>query len=108
MRFRHACFLLPALALGALLLAAGPGSAPGRSRTLGIDVSRFDGTIRWSPVAGSGVEFAFVEASRGDGDDCTVKPRRCGADPQYERNYEGARSEGIPVGAYHRAFTGGS
>jgi lysozyme len=53
------------------------------------------------------VEFAFVQASRGSGGDCSVKPKRCGADRFYERNYGGARAQGIRVGAYHRAFVGG-
>ena len=74
---------------------------------IGIDVSRFQEEIDWKRVATDRVSFAFVQASRGSGDDCTVRPRRCGADGWYAFNYENARAVGIPVGAYHRAFVNG-
>jgi lysozyme len=73
----------------------------------GIDVSRFQGKINWQRVADAGIEFAFVQASRGSGSDCAVAPTRCGPDEFYERNYRRARKVGIPIGAYHRAFVGG-
>ena len=80
-----ACALLlgvtaPAESELAASTAAGLGSASQGERLPGIDVSRFDGEIRWDRVAGAGIEFAFVQASRGAGDDCPVKPRRCGRD----------------------------
>jgi GH25 family lysozyme M1 (1,4-beta-N-acetylmuramidase) len=93
-----------AAALLWLALTAGPSGA---ARQQGIDVSRFDDRIDWERVAGDGIEFAFVQASRGAGDDCAVKPRRCGRDGLYGSNYQGARAAGIPVGAYHRAFVTG-
>ena len=74
---------------------------------IGIDVSRFQEEIDWKRVATDRVRFAFVQASRGSGDDCTVRPRRCGADRWYAFNYRNARAVGIPVGAYHRAFVNG-
>jgi GH25 family lysozyme M1 (1,4-beta-N-acetylmuramidase) len=73
----------------------------------GIDVSRFQGEIEWERVGETKVEFAFVQASRGDGGDCAVAPDRCGADEFYEANYLGATEAGIRVGAYHRAFADG-
>ena len=73
----------------------------------GIDVSRFNADINWAAVAGDGITFAFVQASRGSGDDCAVKPQRCGRDGLYNANYEAAREAGVRVGAYHRAFAGG-
>jgi lysozyme len=97
-------------ALGPLAVAALLALAPGalaRERALGIDVSRFQEAIEWPLVGETEVEFAFVQASRGSGADCSVKPKRCGADHFYERNYHGALAEGIRVGAYHRAFVGG-
>ncbi len=94
----------PAAAILALALTACPAGA---ARLQGIDVSRFDDRIEWPRVAASGIRFAFVQASRGAGDDCAVKPRRCGRDRFYEANYDGARAEGIAVGAYHRAFVTG-
>jgi lysozyme len=89
----------------ALTLAASATAAAGRLE--GVDVSRFNGQIDWQQVAGSPIAFAFVQASRGAGDDCAVKPRHCGADPLYELNYDEARAAGIRVGAYHRAFATG-
>ena len=91
-------------AMLALAVFASPASA---ARLQGIDVSRFDGPIDWEQVAGDGIRFAFVQASRGAGDDCAVKPQRCGRDGLYDANYEGARAAGVPVGAYHRAFVTG-
>jgi GH25 family lysozyme M1 (1,4-beta-N-acetylmuramidase) len=87
----------------ALLLAAAPAQA-GKGKALGIDVSRFQGTIDWTQVKGAGVRFAFVQASRGNGLDCDVVPDECGADAYYATNYAAARALKIRVGAYHRAF----
>jgi lysozyme len=95
------------LAVGAAAPAAPWSSAAATHGAIGIDVSRFDKGIGWTRVAASGIEFAFVAASRGSGHDCTVKPKRCGADPMYERNYTLARAAGIRVGAYHRGFANG-
>jgi GH25 family lysozyme M1 (1,4-beta-N-acetylmuramidase) len=96
---------IAAIALCATLGAlAAPASAKPKR---GIDVSRFQGAIKWERVGESRAEFAFVQASRGDGSDCSVVPDRCGADELYAANYEGARAAGLRVGAYHRAFAGG-
>jgi GH25 family lysozyme M1 (1,4-beta-N-acetylmuramidase) len=79
-------------------------AAPAGAARLGVDVSRFNGTIDWTAARGAGVSFAFVQASRGTGLDCDVKPDSCGADPLYATNYAAARAAGIRVGPYHRAF----
>jgi GH25 family lysozyme M1 (1,4-beta-N-acetylmuramidase) len=97
-----------AVAALSLVVAGLPGSASAGTKALGIDVSRFQGTIDWPSVAGTGVRFAFVQASRGSGADCTVKPAQCGADPFFAINRGAAESAGIRVGAYHRAFASGS
>jgi GH25 family lysozyme M1 (1,4-beta-N-acetylmuramidase) len=94
------------LALGALVAAA-PSDAAAKPGRPGIDVSRFNGIIDWTQVAGSGIEFAFVAASRGNGLDCAVASESCGADPYYAANYANARLTGVRVGPYHRAFIGG-
>jgi GH25 family lysozyme M1 (1,4-beta-N-acetylmuramidase) len=108
MKARRACLALGLLALGAVVLAhLHQGNAAAAPRPLGIDVSRFDHAIDWASVASSGVSFAFIEASRGTGDDCAVKPAECGADPLYATNYAGARAAGLRVGAYERAFASG-
>jgi lysozyme len=98
--------LAPLIAACAVCALA-PASASAGGEGMGIDVSRFQGEIGWQLVADDGVEFAFVQASRGSGDDCAVRPKRCGPDRFYPGNYLNAGQVGIPVGAYHRAFVGG-
>lgn len=88
------------------MLALAPAAASA-ALTRGIDVSRFQGEINWERVGNTNVEFAWVQASRGEGDDCAVVPDRCGPDEYYAGNYAGATEAGIRVGAYHRAFAGG-
>jgi len=95
--------LLAAVSIAELAV---PGIADAERRP-GIDVSRFQGRIDWQRVGETEVEFAFAQASRGSGSDCTVEPARCGPDEYYDRNYARAREQGIRVGPYHRAFTGG-
>jgi GH25 family lysozyme M1 (1,4-beta-N-acetylmuramidase) len=90
-----------------LALAGGAGPATAGTKARGIDVSRFQGVIDWPSVGGSGIRFAFVQASRGSGADCTVKPAQCGPDPYFAANRLAAESAGIRVGAYHRAFASG-
>jgi GH25 family lysozyme M1 (1,4-beta-N-acetylmuramidase) len=99
-----------AFALAALCLAAVgvmPSAASAGTKAMGIDVSRFQGPIDWPTVATGGIKFAFVQASRGSGADCTVKPGQCGADPYFATNRVAAESNRIRVGAYHRAFAAG-
>lgn len=95
-------------ALVALGLATGAGPAQAGTKAIGIDVSRFQGPIDWPTVAGSGIRFAFVQASRGSGADCTVRPGQCGPDPYFAANRVAAEGSGIRVGAYHRAFASGA
>ena len=101
---RSAC---GALLLALALAAAWPGGGHAATKP-GIDVSRFQGQIKWKQVGKTRVRFAFVQASRGSGTDCAVAPEHCGPDPYYERNYRLARANGIKVGPYHRAFTAGA
>jgi GH25 family lysozyme M1 (1,4-beta-N-acetylmuramidase) len=100
--------LLLMTSLPVLVLVAGPGQAQAGTKAMGIDVSRFQGTIDWPSVAGSGIGFAYVQASRGSGADCTVKPAQCGPDPFFANNRLAAESAGVRVGAYHRAFASGA
>jgi GH25 family lysozyme M1 (1,4-beta-N-acetylmuramidase) len=104
---RTATAVLAALTLGAAALGAAAPAGAG-TKAMGIDVSRFNGAIDWPTVAGTGVRFAFVAASRGSGVDCTVKPEQCGADPLFASNRLAAETAGIRVGAYHRGFASGS
>jgi len=95
------------LALASVAVAMTSPSPAAAKSIRGIDVSRFQERIAWKQVGATGIRFAFVQASRGSGDDCLVVPEECAADPFYARNYRGARAQGIRVGAYHRAFASG-
>ena len=57
----------------------------------GIDVSKYQGTIDWNAVAGSGVKFVWIKATEG-GDH---------VDERFQANWQGAKLAGIPHGAYH-------
>lgn len=59
----------------------------------GIDVSKHQGVIDWSKVK---TDFAILRA--GFGRYANQK------DPQFERNYAGAKAAGIPVGAYWYSY----
>lgn len=98
------------IALVVVVLSAAPAAAAPvpTERVPGIDVSRFQEHINWSKVALDGIQFAFVQASRGSGKDCSVKPAQCGPDGRYDTNYRDAKDFGIRVGPYHRAFVGGN
>ena len=71
-------------------------------------MSRFQGKINWARVGETRIRFAYIQASRGSGEDCTVLPDRCGPDEFFLRNRTRARGVGIRVGAYHRAFATGA
>lgn len=58
----------------------------------GIDVSRFQGTIDWQPVADSGVVYAYIQISRSVTD----------LDAKFSYNWQRAKEVGILRGAYQR------
>ncbi len=61
----------------------------------GIDVSKWQGSIDWSKVAESGVEFAIIRVGyRGNTTGEIVM------DPYFERNIKGALANNIKVGVY--------
>lgn len=63
----------------------------------GIDVSKHNGNINWKNVKASGkVEFAILRAGYGK-----VASQK---DPQFDSYYSGAKSAGIPVGAYWYSY----
>src|SRR5262245_32689187 len=80
-------------ALIASVLVASPAPAHASTRLPGIDVSKYQGTIDWATVATTGTRFVIVRATKGRAED----------DPMYATNVAGATSNGIEVGAYHRA-----
>ena len=60
---------------------------------VGIDVSKWQGSINWNSVRGAGIEFAWMKATEG----LTYK------DPNFSANYLGAYNAGVIRGAYHFA-----
>lgn len=64
-------------------------------KTKGIDVSSYQGVIDWQKAAATGVEFAILKAIRKD----------LQADRQFEANWEGCVTAGIPVqGVYNYSY----
>ena len=62
----------------------------------GIDVSKHNGNIDWAKVKNSGIEFVIIRA--GYGREVSQK------DPKFEEYYAGAKSVGLPVGAYWYSY----
>ena len=85
------------LAVAASLLVLSPATARAAPTLPGIDVSYWQHTIDWSKVAGAGMRFAIARATKG----------QRYTDPTFQTNVDGARTEGIVVGAYHRATPSG-
>ena len=63
--------------------------------TYGIDVSRFQGTIDWAQVAGTGIDFAMVRVGYRDSATGEIK-----ADSNAKYNMQEAEKNGIKIGAY--------
>lgn len=61
-------------------------------RNSGIDVSRYQGNIDWKKVKNSGIKYAILKAGYGR--------EFSQVDANFESNYSGARSVGMPIGVY--------
>ena len=90
--------LLVAVVGGLLVLVGGaPGAQaappPAGYPIIGLDVSAFQGTVDWPSVASRGALFAYSRASE----------QANTPDNSFGANYQGAKSNGLFVGAYHRA-----
>lgn len=57
----------------------------------GLDLSHHQGDIDWSQIKSQGYQFVFLKATEGEGF----------RDKRYKFNYDGAKSIGLKVGAYH-------
>lgn len=67
---------------------------------IGIDVSKWQGDINWEEVKNAGVEFVMIRMGyQTDYDGEYV------IDPYFEKNIEGAKSVGLPVGAYFYSYS---
>ena len=78
----------------AILLLTPAGKIDAKARgaevALGIDVSRYQGTINWQQVRNSGVRFAMIR----------VGTTKKGLDDQFVNNINGANAAGIRTGIY--------
>ncbi|MEW2445792.1 GH25 family lysozyme [Micromonospora marina] len=90
-RILAAALTLTATAAALVAVTATPAQA---AATPGIDVSRYQGTINWTSVRNSGIQFAFIKATEGT----SYK------DPNFNRNYVAAYNAGVIRGAYHFAL----
>ncbi len=60
----------------------------------GIDVAKWNGAIDWKKVKDSGVEFTILK----------VINKQCQKEDAFERNYNGAISQGLPVDVYNYSY----
>lgn len=74
--------------------ASAPALPPGLAR--GIDVSHYQGRVRWDLMPANSLQFAFIKATGGT--------RR--VDPEFDNNWHGAREIGVKRGAYHFFYGG--
>ena len=77
-------------------LTLGASSQNAQARALGIDVSRFQGTINWTSVKNAGITFAWAQATRG-----LTSPNA-----NFTANMVNGKAAGVYMGAYHYAFPG--
>ena len=71
--------------------------------TIGIDVSRFQGTIDWQQVAGSGIDFAMIRVGYR-----ATKTGEIFVDTNAKYNMQQAAKNGIAIGVYFFWFLQGS
>lgn len=67
----------------------------------GIDVSIWNGKIDWKRVKESGIKFAMIRSSYGDGSSDFINN---GIDEKFGYNYNEAGKVGIPRGVYHYSY----
>ncbi|WP_421897034.1 glycoside hydrolase family 25 protein [Marinoscillum sp.] len=60
-------------------------------KTLGCDLSHWDGNVDWHELKDSKVEFVFIKATQGSNY----------VDPMFEENWETSKNYGFIRGAYH-------
>lgn len=70
-------------------------NVPSAVKALGVDVSKWQGTIDWEAVAHDGIKFALIRAAHRYGDTGLIE-----IDKNLQDNIEGAQANGIKVGVY--------
>ncbi len=86
-------FVVAALALAALLPLGTSAAVAAQAEVAGIDVSHWQGAVRWDEVQAAGVRFAIAKATDG----ATF------VDERYVANRDGADAVGVLFTAYHFA-----
>ena len=64
------------------------------THTFGIDVAKWQGVIDWAKVKADGQQFAVLK----------VTQKNNKVEDSFERNYQGARSAGIPIAVYRYVY----
>ena len=88
---------------GAKYNFASDGSLVVGSGTMGIDVSKWNGSIDWNAVKNSGVNYVIISMWDTVG---IIVREHCIEDPKFKTNIKGATAAGLKVGVYF--FTTGS
>lgn len=60
----------------------------------GIDVAKWNGTIDWKKVKGSGIEFAILK----------VINKQCKKEDAFKGNYQCATAQGLPIDVYNYSY----
>ncbi len=81
----------------AVICAWTSGSIYAATRSLGIDVSSYQGTVNWAAVKSDGIDFAWAKATEGSAGYVNY------TDAYLNANMAGANSAGVLIGAYHFA-----
>jgi GH25 family lysozyme M1 (1,4-beta-N-acetylmuramidase) len=89
--------LLAVLAFALIAPLAPSASVAASGRAKGIDVSTWNGAIRWGKVAAAGYRFAFGKATEGT----------TFTDKTYSTNRNGSENAGLVFGSYHFARPAG-
>ena len=80
---------------GAKYTFASDGSLVTGNGALGIDVSKWNGSIDWSAVKNSGINYVIIRCGyRGSSQGALIE------DPKFQNNIKGATAAGLKVGVY--------
>ena len=80
---------------GAKYTFGSDGKMSSNSGTMGIDVSKWNGSIDWNAVKNSGVSYVIIRCGyRGSSTGVLVE------DPKFRSNIKGAKAAGLKVGVY--------
>lgn len=68
---------------------------PSPVRSVGIDVSKWQGNIDWEKVKACGIDFAFIRVGGRGSDNGLIEE-----DPYFRQNIQNAKAAGLQVGVY--------